>query len=72
MAQFGTSIGIAIMAVISSSFSEADQESDQTPGEVLMQGYRAVFWACFALMLLTVPIGMWGLRAVKQIGSRKD
>ena len=37
-----------------------------------MQGYRTVFWACFALMVLMTLVGMWGLRAVKKIGVTAD
>lgn len=72
MAQFGTSTGIAIMAIISSSVSQADRlPSDQISGDIMMKGYRAVFWACFALMLLTALVGIFGLRGIKQIGRQK-
>jgi len=71
MAQFGMSIGIAVMAVVSSSISQTHESSGSNNGEVLMKGYRAVFWVCFGLMVLTVPVGVWGLRGAKETGRRK-
>jgi MFS family permease len=68
MAQFGTSIGIAIMAVISSSVSHEHSASNPTTNSALMQGYRAAFWGCFALMIMTVLVGIWGLRSVYRVG----
>ena len=67
-AQLGTSIGIAIMAVVSTSVTDQSSIADKTSPEALMQGYRAVFWACLALMLLTTFMGLWGLRRVKKVG----
>ena len=72
VAQVGTWAGIAIMAVISASVTEESSWPDKASSEALMQGYRTVFWACFALMVLMTLVGMWGLRAVKKIGVTAD
>lgn len=77
VAQFGTSIGLAIMAVISSSVtqqkkpSSVNNESSSTR-EALLEGYRAVFWACLGCLLLTCCIGLLGLRKVGKLGLKKE
>ena len=72
MSQLGISIGIAVLAVISNTVTDASPLPDKDSPEVLMKGFRAVFWTCFAMMVLSTLIGMWGLRGYKQIGSAKD
>lgn len=69
MAQLGTSIGISVMAVISSS---VNQERNGDESGLLMPGYRAVFWACFALMLVTTVVGIYGLRGIRKIGINRN
>ena len=68
VAQLGTSIGIAIMAVISASVTGRLSTPDKSSPDALMHGYRAVFWACFALMIITTFIGIWCLRGLRSIG----
>lgn len=82
ISQFGTAGGVAIMAVISSTVTQlyvrknrsddargADGESP-TPHE-LLQGYRASWWACFGLSLLTCAIAAVGLRNAGSKGMKK-
>ncbi|WEW54723.1 hypothetical protein PRK78_000147 [Emydomyces testavorans] len=67
IAQLGTSVGLCAIAVVSS----AVQHSSGYPGEshqALMAGYRAAFWACFAMMVATVMIGFVGLRNIRKLG----
>ena len=71
VAQIGTSIGIAVMAVVSNAVTDRSPLSDKSSPDALMQGYRAVFWACFAMMVLSTLVGAWGLRGVTMIGKQK-
>ena len=72
VAQLGTSMGIAIMAVISASVIDRSSLRDKTSPEALMQGYRATFWARFALMVMMTLVGMWGLRKMTKLGVKSD
>jgi hypothetical protein len=37
-----------------------------------MEGYRASFWALFALMVTACLIGGYGLRNLGKIGQKRD
>ncbi|KAG9738999.1 MFS general substrate transporter, partial [Aureobasidium melanogenum] len=71
-AQLGTSIGLTITSVISDSRTAASGYSDKTSPQALMTGYRAVFWALFAWMLVVLCAGVGGLRRVGKIGVKRD
>lgn len=68
--QFGTAFGLAIMQAISALVSK--DHADMKPVQALMEGYRASFWAMFALMLACCLIGVWGLRKTGKIGLKVD
>ena len=72
VAQFGSSLGIVIMAVISASATAASSFEDKNSPEALLVGYRAVFWACLAFSLLATFAGMVGLRKAGKVGIKKD
>jgi MFS family permease len=72
VAQFGTSIGIAVTAIISASVIDTSSNPEKSSPEVLMQGYRAVFWACLAILILSCGIGAVGLRKVGNVGMKRD
>ncbi len=71
-AQFGNSLGVMVMAVISSSVTMNSQYADKTSSEALLAGYRAVFWACFAMMLAACVVGIVGLRRVGKVGLKRE
>ncbi|KAI4844213.1 MFS general substrate transporter [Aureobasidium sp. EXF-8845] len=71
-AQLGTSIGLTITSVISDSRTAASGYDDKTSPQALMTGYRAVFWALFAWMLVVLCAGVGGLRKVGKIGVKRD
>lgn len=72
IAQFGTSIGLTVFAIISSSVThESSYKNKQSP-EALMTGYRAVFWTCFGLMMAASGVGAWGLRKVGKVGLKRE
>ena len=72
MSQLGISIGIAVLAVISNTVTDATAPTDKESPEALMEGFRAVFWACFVMMVLSTLIGWWGLRDCKKIGTSNE
>ncbi|KAF4763812.1 hypothetical protein N7455_010487 [Penicillium solitum] len=72
IAQFGTSIGLAIFAIISTGVTQGSSYSNKDSPEALMVGYRAVFWTCFGLMLAACAVGAFGLRKVGKVGLKRD
>lgn len=72
VAQFGTSIGMTVMAVIASSTTEASHFPEKFSANALMAGYRASFWAAFASMVLASLVGAFGLRKMGKIGLKRD
>jgi len=72
VAQFGTSIGLTVLAIISASVTNRSEHESKGSPEALMLGYRAAFWACFALMMLACGIGTWGLRKVGKVGLKRE
>ncbi|KAL9607586.1 MAG: hypothetical protein Q9167_007512 [Letrouitia subvulpina] len=72
MSQLGISIGIAVLAVISNTIIDRSSMPDKESPEALMQGFRAVFWTCFVMMVLSTLVGMWGLRGWKEIGMTES
>ncbi|TIA07525.1 MFS general substrate transporter [Aureobasidium pullulans] len=71
-AQLGTSIGLTITSVIADSRTAASGIDDKTSPDALMTGYRAVFWALFAWMIVVLLAGVFGLRKVGKIGVKRD
>ncbi|GFF61669.1 putative transporter [Aspergillus lentulus] len=72
IAQFGTSVGLTLFAIISASVTKESSYVQKGSPEALLLGYKAVFWTCFALMLLATGIGAWGLRTVGKVGLKRE
>ena len=72
VAQFGTSTGLMVMAVVSTSATTKSKYQDKTKPEALMVGYRASFWAAFSWIIVACVIGAFGLRKVGKVGLKKD
>jgi hypothetical protein len=68
VAQLGTSIGLALMAAVSSTYTKSTRDAGEGGPEALLYGYRAVFWACFGLMCLSSLMAPFGLRSVSTLG----
>lgn len=75
--QLGTAGGIGIMALIASGVSQhktghpqSATSRNSTAGiDYTQRGVVAVFWACFALSILTVflaPVGLWRRKYIGQ------
>ncbi|KAJ5885832.1 major facilitator superfamily domain-containing protein [Penicillium tannophilum] len=72
IAQFGTSIGLTTFAIIAASVTDGSSYNNKNSPEALMAGYRAVFWACFGLLLAAIGISAWGLRRVGKVGLKRE
>ncbi|KAI4274314.1 MAG: hypothetical protein L6R38_006135 [Xanthoria sp. 2 TBL-2021] len=72
VAQFGTSLGIAIMAVVASNVTRESGDPDKESPAALMEGYRVTFWLGFAGMLLTGAVGIVGLRKAGKVGLKRE
>ena len=72
LAQFGISLGLAIMASISTSVTENSDYAVKTSPEALMEGYRVTFWVGFGWMLLACMVGVLGLRRVGKVGLKRE
>ena len=72
LAQFGTSLGLAVMASISSSVTKSSKFALKTSPQALMEGYRVIFWVSFGWMLLCCAIGLGGLRKVGKVGLKRE
>jgi MFS family permease len=72
VAQFGNSLGIMTMAIISSTVTMHSGYAAKKSPQALMQGYRAVFWTCFGLMLSACCVGLLGLRKVGKVGLKRE
>jgi MFS family permease len=68
VAQLGTSLGMSVIAIVSSSVINSSLSPDKHSPEALMVGYRAAFALCFVLMLLSA-LTSFGLRTVGRLGS---
>ncbi|KAF4595172.1 aminotriazole resistance protein [Ophiocordyceps camponoti-floridani] len=69
VAQFGTSLGLAVIGIIASSVTEASGYQDKASPAALFQGYKAAFWATFGLTLAIAVVSIIGLR---RTGSAND
>ena len=72
LAQFGTSLGLAIMASISSSVTAQSGIPSKTSPAALMAGYRVTFWVSFGWVLLAVIFGGVGLRKAGKVGLKRE
>ncbi|PYI08580.1 MFS general substrate transporter [Aspergillus sclerotiicarbonarius CBS 121057] len=72
VAQVGRSIGLALVALISSSITDKSfPVKDQSP-EALLVGYRAAFWFLFAMNVGSLGVSFVGLRKVGNVVKKKS
>ena len=72
VAQFGSSVGLAVTAVISSSVTQRSRYPVKTLPAALMEGYRDSFWVMFSSMVLACLFGAWGLRTAGRVGLKRE
>lgn len=70
VAQFGSSLGFAVMAIISSSITKS--QTTGTTAEALLLGYKGAFWTCFGLMASGCAVSGFGLRKLGRVGLKKE
>jgi len=70
--QFGTSIGLALIGIVSEIFTQRSPHEDKTSPEALADGYRAAFWTAFGWMLLICVVAVLSLRKVEKVGLKRD
>lgn len=72
--QIGTSLGLAITSSIATSVSSKYHAANPSlladSPEVLMVGFRAAGWTCFAAALLSFIIALVGLRGIGIVGQK--
>jgi hypothetical protein len=75
LSQIGTSIGLAVTSsiatAISKKYASAHPSLPADSPEVLMVGFRAAGWTCFAAAVLAFLIGVVGLRGIGVVGQQK-
>lgn len=72
ISQIGKSVGLASTAMIAASVT--NKLPTTTPEEerlALFLGYRAGFWYCFGLSIVTL-LSAWGLRNVRRLGVKTE
>jgi len=72
ISQIGKSVGLALVAVIAASVTARSESKGKTSEEAQLEGYHATFWFCFASVLVTIAISLWGLRNIGKVGHKRD
>ncbi|KAE8444102.1 hypothetical protein EG329_000884 [Mollisiaceae sp. DMI_Dod_QoI] len=72
VAQFGTSVGLTVIAVVAAAVTNSELDQGKGKAEELLAGYRAGFWAQFAWMGLACLIGAFGLKKMGNVGVKRD
>lgn len=67
-AQFGNALGLAIVQVVSAAVTKRTAAPDSR--DAILEGYRACFWFDFALMLVCVVVGGFGMQRAGKIGLK--
>ena len=68
----GKSVGLALVAVIAASITAKSEYKDKSSPQALLEGYKATFWFCFAMIVTTIAVCLWGLRRVGKVGHKRD
>ena len=72
MAQFGTSIGLAVVGIIADSVTQKTPYDDKASAPALFEGYKAAFWTAFGLTLATAVVAIIGLRNIGRADTGRD
>lgn len=68
ISQIGKSFGLALVALISNTVTDASSHEDKKSPEALMEGYRIAFWFLFAMNISSLAASVFGLRKVGNVG----
>lgn len=72
VSNIGTSVGLAITAVIAASVTMATDGDGKSNAEELMKGYRAAFWTCFGASVAVLAVVGLGMRRIGKVGLKRD
>jgi MFS family permease len=72
VAQFGTSLGLTLIAVVAASVTKNESDKGMRKEDELLAGYRAGFWTAFASMGIACVVGAFGLRRMGKVGVKRD
>jgi len=70
--QIGKSIGLGLVAVIAADITHKSEYADKKSPEALLEGYKATFWFCFACIVFTTSLSIWGLKGIGKVGHKRD
>jgi hypothetical protein len=68
--QFGSSVGLGVMAAVSSIVTEESGFVDKSAPAALLEGYRATFWTCLGASALSCGVVAFGLRGIGKVGMK--
>ena len=66
------SLRLDLAAILASTVTKASSETDKTSPAALEKGYRAAFWASFALTVGTLVVIGLGMRRIEKVGGPKN
>ena len=69
---FGMSLGLNSMQVVSLLVTKGTQYRDKSSPAALLQGYRASFWAMFAMTIFCSLLCAVGLRNIGKVGLKRE
>ena len=72
VSQFGISLGLSTMQVISNLVTEETKYRNKKSSPALLKGYRASFWAMFGAMILCCLVAAFGLRKAGKVGLKRE
>lgn len=72
ISQTGKSVGSALTLLIAQQVTANSGFGDKGSVDALMVGYRAAFWCCAGLILVSIFVSVWGLRKIGKVGEKSD
>jgi nitrate/nitrite transporter NarK len=72
VSQTGKSVGLALTALIANEVTAHSKCTNKQSPEALLEGYRAAFWFCVALAVISLCFSVWGLRKIGKVGRKMD
>jgi hypothetical protein len=63
---------LGLVAVIAADVTHKSRFEDKKSPEALLEGYKATWWFCFASIVFTVVLMVWGLRGIGRVGAKRD
>jgi nitrate/nitrite transporter NarK len=72
ISQTGKSVGLALTALVANEVTANFSSIDKHSPKNLLIGYRAAFWFCVALTVISLCVSIWGLRKIGKVGRKMD